>query len=808
MRIESQSLRSKVARRIFAVFLVCAIIPFTGLLLTSYYQVATFFNERNQQQLRALAKIMGMDLFEKLTLLESGLKIIRSAILVFDGVPSAVVSENRRLNPEDRWKSIFLISSSGRQYRLLGQMEQAPDFSPSDRRALATGKPLLKALSTGPGGTSRIFIGLMMKPEQTESDILIGEIESSYLWEFETARLLPGYVSPCVLDQSGITLTCTSPAFAQFPARVKSTMERGAVGDIEWNEHGRNYLASYWSLPLKFEFQTPDWIIALATSNEGAFASIAELQNSFILGIVVSLGLSILFAIFSIRKRLVPVEQLHEGTRRIAKNDFSFRVNIRSNDEFEDLANSYNAMANQLGRQFHTLTTKADIDRAVLSLLNTDAIVQTVLSRLMDIFPCDAASVLLFDAASKATDHCYIAKNKSANQPESQKGINNSFISSPARPIERFGVSDALLRVETRKGENRLARQVVEAKVPLVLGENEVKLIDVELMGMNAVQSIMAAPLIVKNDVLGILSFYSEAPGHFGAQELDFFRDLTNQVAIAIYNAQLFETVKHQASELEKSNKAKDEFLGIVSHELKTPLNVILGYLGLLHEGMMGDLTEEQNHALDTVSKHSQDLLGMIESIMEATRIESGAVMVESRAVDLVSLFDDLKAQYGVLPHRKAVALYWRYGPDLPMLQTDRSKLMQILQNLIGNAIKFTDEGHIAVSAAYLPEQSLVEFRVEDTGMGIPEESQALIFEMFRQLDSSATREYGGIGLGLYIVKKLAALIGANVSVKSERGHGSIFTVTLPIINEKAVSASAADISPCATRAKTAYPPL
>ncbi len=783
MKLESHSLRSKVARRIFVVFLVCAVIPFTGLLLTSYYQVATIFKDRNQQQLRALAKIIGMELFEKLTLLESGLKVIRSATLVSEGVPTTTAIENLPFNPKDRWISILLLSSSGLRHPLLGQMAPVPEFSSADRGRLAAGKTLMKIISTA-GGTSRIFISLITKTRQPEPDILIGEVENSYLWDFEKSRLLPNYVHLCITDQSGITLMC-------------DPQERAGVGDIERNGHTQNNIASRWNLPLKFEFQTPGWNIALETSSEGAFASIAEIKRPFFLGIVVSLGLSILFAIFSIRKRLVPVEQLQEGTRRIAENDFSFKVNIHSNDEFEELANSVNAMASQLGRQFHTLMTKADIDRAVLSLLNTDAIVQTVLSRVTDIFPCDAASLLLFGGATSVTDQFYIAKNNSANKSMSQKGSLQlpHLQSSVAQRNEPCGFSEGLSCVEISNGKNPLVRHLAITKGPSVFSENEVEVVDSELVGLDGIRSIMSAPLIVKENILAVLTFYSQERDHFNAQGLDLFRNLTNQVAIAIYNAQLFETVKRQAAELEKSNIAKDEFLGIVSHELRTPLNVILGYLALLHEGMLGEVNEEQNRALGTVTKHSKDLLGMIEGIMEATQIQAGAVMIESRPVDLVLLFDDLKSQYDVLPRGETVTLSWLYAPDLPILQTDRSKLMRILQNLISNAIKFTDEGYIAISATYLPERSIVEFRIEDTGIGISEESQALIFEIFRQLDSSKTREYGGIGLGLYIVKKLAPLIGANVSVNSEQGHGSIFTVTVPIVNKNAVSTSTVDIS-------------
>ena len=293
----------------------------------------------------------------------------------------------------------------------------------------------------------------------------------------------------------------------------------------------------------------------------------------------------------------------------------------------------------------------------------------------------------------------------------------------------------------------------------------------------------MAAPLIVKNEALGVLAFYSSETRKFADQEVRFLHGLTSQAAIAIYNSQLFERTKKQAAELEKANKAKDEFLSVMSHELRTPLNVILGYLRMIQEKMLGDITADQARAIDTIERHSNDLLAMVESIMEATKIEAGAVVIESQHVDLVNFLEDLKSHY-VLPQEKGLSLVWHYSADLPALRTDELKLKRIAQNLISNAIKFTDKGRVDVSIHYLPEQEAVELKVADTGIGIPAESQSVIFEMFRQLDSSKTREYGGVGLGLYIVKKLSALLGAAIRVDSQPGHGAAFTVTLPVAKE------------------------
>ncbi len=365
IKFDATSLRSRVARRIFVVFLVCAFLPFGGLVLVSYHQVATFFEQRNERQLRALAKLFGVDLFQKLTFLESELQIIASKVAASTEIPSEALLETIRTSPKEQWKAVSVIRSRGQQHRLFGQIESLPDFSTMDRRRLAAGKVLISVLESTQGRSARILMSVSVNPQEPEPDILIGEISDIYLWGVNDTRLLPSYVQFCVQDQTGIMLVCSNSAFESFPSALREKMRRSALGDFEWTHQGHNYLASYWTIPLQFEFQDPGWTVILKTSKEGAFASVGELQRTFILAIVATAGLSILLAIFQIRKRLVPIEKLQEGTRRIAQQDFDFQVNIRSSDEFEDLAQSVNMMASQLGQQFHALSTKAEIDRAV-----------------------------------------------------------------------------------------------------------------------------------------------------------------------------------------------------------------------------------------------------------------------------------------------------------------------------------------------------------------------------------------------------------------------------------------------------------
>ena len=280
--------------------------------------------------------------------------------------------------------------------------------------------------------------------------------------------------------------------------------------------------------------------------------------------------------------------------------------------------------------------------------------------------------------------------------------------------------------------------------------------------------------------------------------EIEWLGQEFNKMAaeLDVSYATLEQKVKDKTGDLEKANsqlqqancsllmanKTKDEFLGVMSHELRTPLNVIMGYTGMMKDGMLGEVNPKQEEALQKVVNRSEDLLRMITEIMQATSIEAGAVTVESRDVNLVSFLDDLRSSYelplGQL--NKDLTFKWDYSPDIPTIRTDREKLKHTLQNLINNAVKFTDRGYVSISARYVPETKVVKFKVADTGIGIQEEMLPSIFEIFRQVDSSETRNHGGVGIGLYIVKKYTEILGGNIQVESEVGKGSVFSVTIP----------------------------
>ena len=261
---------------------------------------------------------------------------------------------------------------------------------------------------------------------------------------------------------------------------------------------------------------------------------------------------------------------------------------------------------------------------------------------------------------------------------------------------------------------------------------------------------------------------------------------VARQMSIAMENREMFDNLQASRNQLERANKVKDEFLSVMSHELRTPLSVVTGYSAMLRQQQFGPLTGEQEHALNVIQRNSQELCAMIDSIVDATKIEAGSMNPEMESVALSPFLGEIKVTYEI-PLVKNIRLQWEFPDALPRLWTDARKLRQILTNLVNNAIKFTDEGSIVISAEERIEAEAgghprwIEFRVADSGIGIPPEDREKIFERFHQVDSSETRSFEGVGLGLYIVKSFTEMLGGRVSVESVVGKGSTFTVSFPL---------------------------
>jgi PAS domain S-box-containing protein len=229
----------------------------------------------------------------------------------------------------------------------------------------------------------------------------------------------------------------------------------------------------------------------------------------------------------------------------------------------------------------------------------------------------------------------------------------------------------------------------------------------------------------------------------------------------------------------EAADRTKSEFLATMSHELRTPLHVVLGYTDLLIEGHFGVLEEQQRESLYRIKRNADELSDLISALLDVSRLEAGRLPVEMKEVSVAALLQEIRKETQELQDQSPVEFVWRTEPDFPLLYTDAGKLKIVVKNLITNAVKFTEAGSITVQAR--PHAEGAEITVRDTGVGIPADALALIFEPFQQIANSSKVQRKGTGLGLTIVKRLLELLGGTVSVESEQHRGSTFRIWLPI---------------------------
>ncbi len=260
-------------------------------------------------------------------------------------------------------------------------------------------------------------------------------------------------------------------------------------------------------------------------------------------------------------------------------------------------------------------------------------------------------------------------------------------------------------------------------------------------------------------------------------QELDAQKDELSAQTVEL-NQQNIE-LDLQAKQLGESSRLKTTFIANMSHELRTPLNSVIALSGVLYRRLANQIPEEEHSYLEVIERNGKQLLALIDDILDLSRIEAGREEVEVGQFDINQLVTDVVSALNPLAQQKGIQLTSHLNPDLPSLISDASKCQHILQNLVINAVKFTETGQVDISLQQ--KGDWVEISISDSGIGIAEEHLPHIFNEFRQADSSTSRRYGGTGLGLAIAKKYTELLGGCISVRSVLGEGSVFTVSLPL---------------------------
>jgi len=291
-------------------------------------------------------------------------------------------------------------------------------------------------------------------------------------------------------------------------------------------------------------------------------------------------------------------------------------------------------------------------------------------------------------------------------------------------------------------------------------------------------RSELAIPLIAGEQVLGVFDLQSDNPNRFGQGDIQIHTSLAAQVAVALQNAMLYAEQLETAEQLREVDRLKSEFLASMSHELRTPLNSIIGFADVLLEGIDGQLNNRMVEDVTLIRDSGRHLRALIGQMLDMSKIEAGVMELYYEEIDVPALAQEILANSRTLAKGKRLDIQLELAPDLDTIEADRTRLTQILLNLMGNAVKFTEQGSIVLSLDKLGDQLLAS--VKDTGIGIRKEDIPAIFEQFRQVDGSLTRKAGGTGLGVPISRSLVELHGGQMWVESEPGIGSTFFFSIP----------------------------
>jgi signal transduction histidine kinase len=314
------------------------------------------------------------------------------------------------------------------------------------------------------------------------------------------------------------------------------------------------------------------------------------------------------------------------------------------------------------------------------------------------------------------------------------------------------------------------ALKALATQTAMVLNDTDVERMRGLFPAARPLSTLLVGGLYHDRMLVGFLAIgYRDRPTAHRHRALRLLAGIAQHVAIVLRNARLLEEVR-EASAL------KSEWVGAISHELRTPLNAMLGYLEMLIDGALGDVTPPQDDALRRTQQYAFGLLEMITAVLDLNRLEAGRIPVHRTAVSVRALLEEVRQQVPDHWRRAEVDLRLVLPPNLPVIETDKGKLKTVVRNLLHNALKFTDRGHVTLSAERLPTEDL-RIVVSDSGRGIPPDAIDSIFEMFHQVPGSGG---GGVGLGLHIVRRFVDVLGGRVEVESELGKGTRFTITLP----------------------------
>ena len=501
------------------------------------------------------------------------------------------------------------------------------------------------------------------------------------------------------------------------------------------------------------------WHLIAEIDTQEAFAPVTQLTNILLLIFAIILFISIFISSVISRTITRPLRRLHEGTEEITKGNLDYKVGTPSPDEVGQLSRAFDEMTTNLKKSreeledySRNLEEKIEVRTRELSDINQD-LEKEIIER-KQIEETLNKSQQELTSVFKSSPESLIYHDEQGTILKINPRFTEVF-GYTLNELEGRNINEGMIfpRDKTKEESKKITQTVLEK------GLIRIETIRKKKDGTLFPVVISASPIIIKGKSKGIIAIYS---------------DITKE---KLAEKEIIKAKK----EAELANQAKSAFLASMSHEIRTPMNAIIGMGELMKNTTLND---EQKEYLDMLRISADNLLNVINDVLDISKIESGYIEIEKIEFDLWELIESIGITLGVkASQKKKLELLCYTNPDVPQyIMGDPTRLRQILINLAGNSLKFTEKGEIAINVETLKRKDnkiSLHFTVKDTGIGIPKEKQEKIFESFSQVDSSTTRKYGGTGLGLSICKQLAELMGGKIWVESEVSKGSTFHLTL-----------------------------
>ena len=426
------------------------------------------------------------------------------------------------------------------------------------------------------------------------------------------------------------------------------------------------------------------------------------------------------------------------------------------------LLNELRARTADLGRSVEELRALGDVSQAVNSTLDLATVLSTIVSRAVQLSGTEAGTIYEFDDHQKELQ----ARSTYGMSEEVIEALRNQHLGVGEPTIDR-----AVTRREPVQIEDLAASPPTPAR---------------DIVARAGYRALLVVPLLGPERVVGALVVRRKVPGAFPENTVDLLKTFAAQSVLAIQNAHLFTEIDEKSRQLESASQHKSQFLANMSHELRTPLNAILGYSELILDNIYGETPEKMREVLERLQANGKHLLGLINDVLDLSKIEAGHLTLDLSDYSLKEVVHTVFTAVKSLATGKKLTLTTDVAPNLPRGHGDERRLAQVLLNLVGNAIKFTDQGEVTIKATMSNGSFTV--AVRDTGPGIAQSDQRKIFEEFQQADNSATKRKGGTGLGLSIAKRIIGMHGGHIQVESDVGKGSTFAFTIPVTVERQVS--------------------